>query len=150
MNYTEEELRMQMLAGIITEGQLKAKLEEGIFSNMFKSKDNSKEKALEEISQYNFTRLFLQLGNIPYSNPKPAIGRIDGAKKEMPKVAELLPKLFEVGGGGYYVQCSMMLNGERVNGVIPASFQLLLGPSSMLSDEIAKGKIKDMIIKDGI
>jgi hypothetical protein len=37
----KEQLRMQMLAGIITEGEYKAKLEENKFLNFFKKKEDS-------------------------------------------------------------------------------------------------------------
>ena len=126
-------------------------IKESIFGNMFGgSKNSSDSPAMSEVDNYNFERLFTQIGGGQYSEPKFAIGRISDAKKEMPKVAELLPDLFKLSDKGLYVQCYIMINGERINGVIPSSFEYLLGDNSILSDDVAKGKIKQMISQGGI
>jgi hypothetical protein len=120
-------------------------LEEGIFSSMFGKGGNSKDEAIVEVDKYNFQRLFVQVGGGQYDDPSFAIGRVTDAKQEMPKVAELLPELFEIKNGGYYVNASMEYNGQRINGVIPNCFELLLADHSTLDDTYAKQKVKEMI-----
>jgi len=125
-------------------------LEESIFGNMFGKGDNSKDEAISEVDRYNFQRLFAQIGGGQYDDPKIAIGRIEDAKKEMPKVFELLPELFQLKNGAYYVNASMDYNGQRINGIIPSSFELLLADYSTLDDDYAKQKVKEMINQDGL
>jgi hypothetical protein len=130
--------------------QFQGELEEGMFSNMFDRGDNSKNEAINEVDRYDFKRLFAQVGGTQYSDPKIAMGRIEEAKKQMPKVAELLPELFKLKNSGYYVNASMEFNGQRINGVIPSCFELLLAEHSTLEDNYAKVKIKEMINQGGL
>ena len=94
---------------------------------------------------FNFQRLFVQVGGGQYDDPSFAIGRVTDAKQDMPKVAELLPELFEIKNGGYYVNASMEYNGQRINGVIPNCFELLLADHLAWVDLLRKNSGFDFI-----
>ena len=124
-------------------------LEEGIFGNMFGNKNKKNDlinKAMSEIDNYNFGRVFIQPANGQPIDADILKQRIDDAIEYMPTVANLLPELFELKGNGYYTSAIIDINGEMVNGVVPGSFIRLLSDNNKLNDEYAKEKVKNIIL----
>lgn len=101
-----------------------------------KEEEAKKQKAIDEIINFNFKSLFYQPSEGELLKAEIADKIIDYAAKEMPTVKELNPILFEV-KGGYFSNATMKIDGKLYRGVIPNCFEPIRDVNDEISNEEA-------------
>ena len=106
-----------------------------------KEEEAKKQKAIDEIINFNFKSLFFQPVEGQVLKAEIAKQKIDNAANAMPTVKELNPILFEI-RGDYFSNATMEIGGKLYRGVIPSCFESIRDVNDEITNEEA---IKRMI-----
>jgi len=126
-----------------------AAMEEGIFGNK-NSTSPEAEKAKNEIESFNFERVFFQPAE-PVTNSsilELCKMKLRSAANEMPTVAILLPKYFEVRGKSNSTHAQALIGGEVVDGYIPMNFPYLSSLMKPVITPESQDRMKRMMISE--
>ena len=124
----------------------KPDLDENFFNRFFdtpsKDDETKKQKAIQEIMNFDFRRLFIQTNKLD-SHIKTALdARLKDAARAMPTLKELRGDLFDsnnLSGTHVYMKTE---KGETLEGFIPSTFWLIRGQHDLIDNETAKGKLQ--------
>ncbi len=135
--------------------KLKHIIQEDFFSFGRKKEDQkAKEKAMSEIDNYSFQRLFFEPAadkmNDPEAIKKLVKIKLIDAKNFMPTVATLLPHLFEMSTTADNGSIFAMLkyNNNMLKGRIPATFSFILDRNNsnlMHNDQKCREEMKSIL-----
>jgi hypothetical protein len=130
--------------GIIKESihdEKNSELEEGFLNRLFdiSSKENeaNKQKAIEEITHFNFESLFYQPSEGQALRKDVAEQKVADAARAMPTVKQLNPMLFEL-KGGYFSNATVEIGGKLYRGVIPSCFESIRDVNDKISNDEAR------------
>lgn len=105
-------------------------------------------KAINEINNYNFNRLFYQSSNDGARDIQGVLIRKRQALEEMPTYFELMPELLDNNNRLYNGRIAVMIktnSGELIDGVIPAFFNAIYDERRIISNEIGREMAKRLL-----
>ena len=116
-----------------------SELDEGFLNRLFnitgKEEEAKKQKAIEEITHFNFESLFYQPSE-GKALKDVAEQKVSDAARAMPTVKQLIPILFEL-KGGYFSNATMEIGGKLYSGVIPSCFESIRDVNDKISNDEA-------------